>query len=73
METSANLLVYLSAVNTVGRIVAGVISDWPCTDALFVNNAALITAGLACMLLPVMQTYIGHVTYAVTFGLSIGT
>ncbi|VUZ40663.1 unnamed protein product [Hymenolepis diminuta] len=71
VESSANLLVYLSAVNTVGRIVAGVISDWPCTDALFVNNVALITAGIACMLLPILPTYIGHVTYAVTFGLSI--
>nr|CDS28168.1 monocarboxylate transporter [Hymenolepis microstoma] len=71
VESSANLLVYLSAVNTVGRIVAGVISDWPCTDALLVNNAALITAGIACMLLPILPTYAGHVAYAVTFGLSI--
>ncbi|VDO04884.1 unnamed protein product [Rodentolepis nana] len=71
VESSANLLVYLSSVNTVGRIVAGVISDWPCTDALLVNNAALIIAGVACMLLPILPTYAGHVAYAVTFGLSI--
>ncbi|KAM7535516.1 hypothetical protein Aperf_G00000101910 [Anoplocephala perfoliata] len=70
-ESSADLLVYLSAVNTVGRAVAGVISDWPCTDALFVNNAALITAGVACVMLPALPTYAGHVAHAVAFGLSI--
>ncbi|KAL5967391.1 Monocarboxylate transporter 1 [Taenia solium] len=70
-EASANLLVYLSSVNTVGRVMAGVISDWPCTDALFVNNAALIISGTACIVLPLMPSYIGHVAYAVTFGLAI--
>ncbi|KAH9284351.1 Monocarboxylate transporter 1 [Echinococcus granulosus] len=70
-EASANLLVYLSSVNTVGRVMAGVISDWPCTDALFVNNAALIISGVACVVLPLMPSYIGHVAYAVTFGLAI--
>ncbi|CDI97416.1 monocarboxylate transporter [Echinococcus multilocularis] len=70
-EASANLLVYLSSVNTVGRVMAGVISDWPCTDALFVNNAALIISGVACVVLPLMPSYNGHVAYAVTFGLAI--
>ena len=41
-------------------------------DALFVNNAALIVSGVACILLPFLTSYIGHVAFAVTFGLAIG-
>uniref|UniRef100_A0A5K3ESL7 MFS domain-containing protein n=1 Tax=Mesocestoides corti TaxID=53468 RepID=A0A5K3ESL7_MESCO len=70
-ESSAHLIVYMCAVNTVGRVLAGVISDWPCTDALIVNNGALIVSGVACVLLPVLPSYSGHVTFAVTYGLAI--
>lgn len=39
---------------------------------MFVNNAALIISGTACIVLPLMPSYTGHVAYAVTFGLAIG-
>lgn len=71
VEDSSNLLVYLCAVNTIGRVLAGVLSDRPCTDALFVNNAALIISGLACVLLPLATSYVGQVCFAITYGLAI--
>ncbi|BHF83474.1 hypothetical protein SprV_0902661700 [Sparganum proliferum] len=70
-EDSSNLLVYLCAVNTIGRVLAGVLSDRPWTDALFVNNAALIISGFACVLLPLATSYAGQVCFAITYGLAI--
>ncbi|VDK73724.1 unnamed protein product [Dibothriocephalus latus] len=51
---------------------SSVISDRPCTDALFVNNAALITSGVACIILPLVTSYAGQVSFAATYGLAIG-
>ncbi len=50
----------------------GVISDWRCTDALVVNNGALIISGIACVLLPALSSYAGHVCFAATYGGAIG-
>ncbi|XP_043218208.1 monocarboxylate transporter 12-like [Amphibalanus amphitrite] len=71
-EASATFIISLIGImNTVGRVGCGWISDHPRVDALFVNNAAIITAGVASIASPSFQTYEMLMAYAVVFGMAI--
>ena len=58
--------------NTVGRIIAGWLSDHPKVDALMVNNLALMMGGIATCFLPLMTNLSFLYAYAVLFGLAVG-
>ena len=60
-------------MNTVGRVACGWISDHPRVDALFINNAAIIMAGVASIASPSFQSYEMLMAYAVVFGMAIGS
>ena len=57
--------------NTIGRLIAGWISDRPKVDAILVNNIALIVGGLATCLLPVISSVSLLYVYGVLFGFSV--
>ncbi|RXG68736.1 Monocarboxylate transporter 5 [Armadillidium vulgare] len=65
------LMSLIGICNTVGRIIAGWISDHPKVDALVVNNLALIIGGVATVLLPLMTDLSLMYFYAVVFGFSL--
>ena len=72
-QSSATFIISLIGVmNTVGRVACGWISDHPRVDALFINNAAIITAGVASIASPFFQSYEMLMTYAVVFGMAVG-
>ena len=68
----ALLLSILGITNTVGRILAGWISDRPWADCLMINNISLIIGGLATMFCPFCNSYTQLVIYSCVFGLCIG-
>lgn len=69
---AAMLLSMLGITNTVGRVVAGWVSDRPWADCLLINNVALIVGGLSTMAVPFLDEYWMLVAYATVFGLCIG-
>nr|VZI41967.1 unnamed protein product [Spirometra erinaceieuropaei] len=64
-------IAYQALREQISSAAGGVLSDRPWTDALFVNNAALIISGFACVLLPIATSYAGQVSFAITYGLAI--
>ncbi|PAA70745.1 hypothetical protein BOX15_Mlig027616g1 [Macrostomum lignano] len=71
-HNDATLLVTLIGVaNTVGRIVAGWASDRSWADALWINNLALIGAGLATAFIPFCHTLEPMIGCACCYGLFI--
>lgn len=66
------LLPVLGAFNVLGRVVAGWLSDRPWADCLFIHNFALIIAGGATCLVPLMSTYGQLSVYGAVFGCCIG-
>ncbi|ELU15285.1 hypothetical protein CAPTEDRAFT_171191 [Capitella teleta] len=68
---AAMLLSMLGITNTVGRVVAGWVSDRPWADCLLINNVALIVGGLSTMAVPFLDEYWMLVAYATVFGLCI--
>ncbi|XP_052255650.1 monocarboxylate transporter 12-B-like isoform X2 [Dreissena polymorpha] len=69
---SAWIISSIGIVNSIGRILVGWVSDKPCTDALSINNVALIVGGVFTMFVPLYKAYAMIITYAVIFGLCIG-
>jgi len=66
------LLPVLGAFNVLGRVVAGWLSDRPWADCLFIHNVALIVAGGATCLVPLMTTHAQLSVYSAIFGCCIG-
>lgn len=65
------LLPVLGAFNVLGRVVAGWLSDRPWADCLFIHNIALIVAGGATCLVPLMSTHGQLSFYSAVFGCCI--
>lgn len=62
------LLSILGISNTIGRILFGWINDRPWADCLLIHNMALLIAGIATCLVPIMKSYGLLVLYCVIFG-----
>lgn len=58
--------------NTVGRILAGFVSDFPWCDCLLVHNVALVIGGTATAFVPLIHTFPLLVAYCILFGFAIG-
>ncbi|CAH1176812.1 unnamed protein product [Phaedon cochleariae] len=69
--TAVWLVATIGIANTVGRIMYGVITSFPCVDALFVNNVALTIGGLATMFSGLSMSVEYQFAYCVVFGLCI--
>lgn len=63
------LVSVLGVTNIVARILCGWISDRPQANALMINNAALIAAGLATAIVPHCRSYFMLCFYCVIFGM----
>lgn len=59
----------LGITNIVARILCGYVSDRPNVDPLFINNVALIFAGVATAIVPHCQAYGLLLLYCVIFGM----
>lgn len=70
-EKGTMLLSVLGITNTIGRVLAGWISDRPWADCLMINNISLIIGGIATILCPFCTTYVLLVLYACVFGMCI--
>ena len=66
------LLSILGITNTLGRVIAGWVSDRSWADCLLINNIALIIGGVATILCPFFKSYVALVIYACVFGMCIG-
>lgn len=67
------LLSVIGITNTVGRIVMGFLADLKQVSALMLHNLALLTAGVACLLVRFCVAYWSFVIFALVFGLCIAT
>jgi len=67
----AFLIAIMGIFNTLGRVVAGWVSDQPWADCLAVHNVALVVAGLATCLLPLLTSYWLLCVYSAVFGSGI--
>ena len=70
---AAILLSILGITNTVGRVLAGWVSDRPWADCLLINNLALVVGGISTTMVPLCTHYWMLATYASIFGMCIGT
>ena len=66
------LLSIIGITNTVGRIISGWIADRPWTNALHLNNAALIVAGIGMILVAFCNSLPLLCVYAAIFGVCVG-
>ncbi|KAK6641289.1 hypothetical protein RUM44_012998 [Polyplax serrata] len=64
------LLSTIGITNTVGRVLSGLISGFPGMDATFMNNIALIIAGIATALSGLVLTLPYQYAYCAIFGFS---
>lgn len=68
----ALLFTILGASNTVGRLIAGALGGKKFVDPLIINNAALLVAGVATILVVHTSIYWLLALYSAVFGLCIG-
>lgn len=66
------LLSIIGIFNTIGRLIAGWLADRPWANAVFINNAALVIAGVISVMSPFYTTYPHLAIYAAGFGLFTG-
>ena len=66
------LLSVLGGANTLGRVFCGFVSDQSWADCLLIHNLALVVAGGATCLVPLLHSFPLLVVYCVVFGLCIG-
>lgn len=69
---AAFLISIIGIANTVGRVIAGYVSDQPWADCLIINNVALIIGGVSTILVPYLNLYALLGTYSFVFGCAIG-
>jgi len=66
------LLTILGITNSVGRLIAGAISDFPSVDCLLFYNVALILAGVSTCAIPFMAfSTVCVIIYCVIFGFCV--
>ena len=58
----------LGISNTIGRVIAGWISDFSCVNALLVTNLAIFFSGVSTLVLPFCTSYGAFATIALLFG-----
>ncbi len=68
----ANLLLSMIGVsNTIGRVLAGWVSDFAWTDSLVLTNLAILGSGATVLVLPLVRSYAMYATLALLFGLAV--
>lgn len=65
------LLSVVGLCNTVGRLLAGWLADRPWADSLIIHNVAIILAGVATCLVPLLENSILLFIYSAVFGVTI--
>ena len=60
------------ATNTIGRVIAGFISDFKGVNSLLLHNVAILCAGVCCALNMFATTYPLMCLFAAVFGLCFG-
>lgn len=68
VEDAAFLLSVIGISNTIGRVLAGWMSDFSWVNSLVVTYSALILSSLCVAAIPFCSTYGGFVTVALLFG-----
>jgi len=68
---SAFLLSIIGISNTLGRILAGWLSDLSCVDSLCVVNAALVLSSISVFSMPFLTQYVTFTIISSLFGLFI--
>ena len=56
--------------NTIGRIIAGFISDYPWVNSVIVTNISFVLCGVSVMIMPLCLTYETFIVIAILFGFS---
>ena len=65
----ANFLISMIGIsNTIGRVLAGWISDFSWVDSFVFTNCAIILSGLSVLILPLVDSYIAYGIIALGFG-----
>ncbi|KFM70019.1 Monocarboxylate transporter 9, partial [Stegodyphus mimosarum] len=72
LEDATYFLPVIGLTNTVGRVLCGWISDRPSFNALTINNAALVVAGLATALSSCLDSIALLMAYSAIFGFAVG-
>jgi len=67
-DAASFLLSIIGITNTVGRIIAGWLSDFPFVDSLFVTNVCIAVSGLALFIVPFCYDYASFCVAASIFG-----
>lgn len=70
---AAFLLSVIGITNTVGRVAAGWLADFPRVNSLLLHNVAIIAGGLACMLNTFCTTFALMCAFSAFFGLCVAT
>jgi len=68
VEDANFLLSIIGISNTIGRVIAGWISDFSCVNALLVTNLAIFFSGVSTLVLPFCTSYGAFATIALLFG-----
>ncbi|KAL8616130.1 hypothetical protein ACOMHN_066617 [Nucella lapillus] len=68
---AALLISIIGMANTVGRVLAGYVSDQPWADCLLINNGALVTGGVTTCCVPFFRKYALFAGYSYLFGTCI--
>ena len=58
--------------NTVGRVLAGWMADFPGVNSLLLHNIMMILGGIACILNMFATTYVTMCIFCAFFGLCVG-
>jgi len=70
-SSAAFLIAFLGIFNTIGRVVAGWVSDQSWADCLLIHNVALVAAGVSTCLVPFMTQYWMLMVFCAVFGTGI--
>ena len=70
-EDANFLLSIIGISNTIGRVAAGWLSDFPWVNSLGMTNAAIFLSGLCVFVLPFCESYASYVVVALLFGLFV--
>ncbi|XP_005109624.2 uncharacterized protein LOC101862144 isoform X3 [Aplysia californica] len=70
-DSATFLISIVGITNTVGRVVSGWFADRPWVNTLYMNNVALVVAGISLLMCPACEDQIMLAVVAATYGLSL--
>ncbi|KAK6168443.1 hypothetical protein SNE40_020974 [Patella caerulea] len=66
------LLSIIGITNTIGRVLAGVLSDFTKGRSLLINNVFMLMCGISTLLCPFCDTYVTLCIFTAVFGMCVG-